>query len=32
MKAELKHIELKSRFGDTGPMWIGMEEFSKSDK
>ncbi|AFM02748.1 hypothetical protein Fleli_0265 [Bernardetia litoralis DSM 6794] len=32
MKPELKYIELKSGFGDTGPAWIGMAEFSKSDR
>lgn len=30
MKPELKYIELKSGFGDNGPAWIGMVEFSKS--
>lgn len=30
MKLELKYIELKSGFGDSGPAWIGMVEFSKS--
>ena len=29
MKSELKYIELKSGFGDNGPAWIGMVEFSK---
>jgi hypothetical protein len=32
MKSELKYIELKSGFGDTGPAWIGMAEFSKSGR
>lgn len=32
MKAELKYIELKRGFGDTGPAWIGMVEFSKSGR
>ena len=32
MKPELKYIELKSGFGDTGPAWIGMVEFSKSGR
>ncbi|WP_179336288.1 hypothetical protein [Winogradskyella costae] len=32
MKPELKYIELKSGFGDTGPAWIGMAEFSKSGR
>jgi hypothetical protein len=32
MKPELKYIELKSGFGDTGPAWIGMSEFSKSGR
>jgi hypothetical protein len=32
MKPQLKYIELKSGFGDTGPAWIGMAEFSKSGR
>jgi hypothetical protein len=32
MKPELKYIELKSGFGDTGPAWIGLAEFSKSGR
>ena len=32
MKSELKYIELKSGFGDTGLAWIGMAEFSKSGR
>ncbi|WP_020531049.1 hypothetical protein [Flexithrix dorotheae] len=32
MKPELKYIELKSGFGDSGPAWIGMAEFSKSGR
>lgn len=32
MKPELKYIELKSGFGDTGPAWIGIAEFSKSGR
>ena len=32
MKPELKYIELKSGFVDTGPAWIGMAEFSKSGR
>lgn len=32
MKPELKYIELKSGFGDYGPAWIGMAEFSKSGR
>ena len=32
MKSELKYIELKSGFGDNGPAWIGMAEFSKSGR
>ena len=32
MKPELKYIELKSGFGDTGPAWIGMVEYSKSGR
>jgi hypothetical protein len=32
MKPELKYIELKSGFGDNGPAWIGMAEFSKSGR
>ena len=32
MKPKLKYIELKSAFGDTGPAWIGMAEFSKSGR
>lgn len=32
MKPELKYIELKSGFGNTGPAWIGMAEFSKSGR
>jgi hypothetical protein len=30
MKAEIKYIELKSGFGDSGPAWIGLIEYSKS--
>ncbi|WP_299890699.1 hypothetical protein [uncultured Lacinutrix sp.] len=32
MKPELKYIELKSGFGDYGPAWIGIAEFSKSGR
>jgi len=32
MKSQLKYIELKSGFGDNGPAWIGMAEFSKSGR
>ncbi len=32
MKPELKYIELKSEFGDNGPAWIGIAEFSKSGR
>ena len=32
MKPDLKYIELKSGFGDNGPAWIGMAEFSKSGR
>lgn len=32
MKTELKYIELKSGFGDSGPAWIGIVEFSKSGR
>jgi hypothetical protein len=32
MKPELKYIELNSGFGDNGPAWIGMAEFSKSGR
>jgi hypothetical protein len=32
MKSELRYIELKSGFGDNGPAWIGMAEFSKSGR
>ena len=32
MKPELKYIEFKSGFGDNGPAWIGMAEFSKSGR
>lgn len=32
MKPELRYIELKSGFGDNGPAWIGIAEFSKSGK
>ena len=32
MKPELRYIELKSGFGDTGPAWIGIAEFSKSGR
>jgi hypothetical protein len=32
MRPELKYIELKSGFGDTGPAWIGMAQFSKSGR
>lgn len=32
MKPELKYIELKSGFGDNGPAWIGIAEFSKSGR
>ena len=30
MKSEIKYIELKSRFSDNGPAWIGKVEFSKT--
>ena len=30
MKPEIRYIELKSGFGDNGPAWIGIAEFSKS--
>ncbi len=30
MKQALKYIELKSGFGDNGPAWIGLVDFSKS--
>ena len=32
MKPELRYIELKSGFGDSGPAWIGMAEFSKTGR
>ncbi|MEY8847193.1 mannose-1-phosphate guanylyltransferase [Psychroserpens sp. XS_ASV72] len=32
MKSELKYIELKTGFGDNGPAWIGMAEFSKTGR
>ena len=32
MKSELRYIELKSGFGDKGPAWIGMAEFSKTGR
>ncbi|GAA4282283.1 hypothetical protein GCM10022260_27060 [Gaetbulibacter aestuarii] len=32
MKPELRYIELKSGFENTGPAWIGMAEFSKSGR
>ena len=32
MKSELKYIELKSGFGDNGPAWIGIAEFSKTGR
>ena len=32
MKPELKYIELKSGFGNDGPAWIVMAEFSKSGR
>ena len=32
MKSEIKYIELKSRYSDDGPAWIGRVEFSKSGK
>jgi len=32
MKSELRYIELKSGFGDNGPAWIGMAEFSKTGR
>ena len=32
MKPEIKYIELKSGFGNTGPAWIGIAEFSKSGR
>ena len=32
MKPEIKYIELKSGFGDNGPAWIGIAEFSKSGR
>jgi hypothetical protein len=32
MIPEIKYIELKSGFGDNGPAWIGMAEFSKSGR
>ncbi|MCB0538605.1 MAG: hypothetical protein H6608_05970 [Flavobacteriales bacterium] len=32
MKPKLRYIELKSGFGDNGPAWIGIAEFSKSGK
>ena len=32
MKPELRYIELKSGFGDNGPAWIGMVEFSKTGR
>ncbi|MEB2777718.1 hypothetical protein SYJ56_20550 [Algoriphagus sp. D3-2-R+10] len=30
MKREIRYIELKSGFGDSGPAWIGLVEYSKS--
>jgi len=30
MKQEIRYIELKSGFGDNGPAWIGLVEYSKS--
>lgn len=30
MKREIRYIELKSGFGDSGPAWIGQVEYSKS--
>lgn len=32
MKSELRYIELKSGFGDNGPAWIGIAEFSKTGR
>lgn len=32
MKTALKYIELKTGFGHTGPAWIGLVSFSKSNK
>ena len=32
MKSELKYVELKTGYGDNGPAWIGMAEFSKSGR
>ena len=32
MKPEIKYIELKSGYGDNGPAWIGIAEFSKSGR
>lgn len=32
MKPKLRYIELKSGFGDSGPAWIGMAEFSKTGR
>ncbi|GAA4280008.1 mannose-1-phosphate guanylyltransferase [Gaetbulibacter aestuarii] len=32
MKSELRYIELKSGFENTGPAWIGLAEFSKSGR
>lgn len=32
MKPELKYVELKSGYGDNGPAWIGIAEFSKSGR
>ena len=32
MKREIRYIELKSGFGDSGPAWIGLVEYSKSEQ
>ena len=32
MKPKLKYIELKTGFGNNGPAWIGMAEFSKTGR
>ncbi|GGG06713.1 hypothetical protein GCM10011344_03960 [Dokdonia pacifica] len=32
MEQTLKYIELKSGFGDNGPAWIGVPDFSKSGR
>ncbi|MGS2727896.1 hypothetical protein ACU8DI_14900 [Psychroserpens sp. BH13MA-6] len=32
MRTEIKYLELKTRFSDNGPAWIGMVSFSKSGK